>query len=81
MALIEKCVLAHRCKSAGMNGIFKSYIKDVKVESHRREIDWFLAETDYSFTHKGKRYIVREETVGDKRYSAERKYTAEEIHC
>ena len=79
MSIIEKSVLAHRCQTAGLTGIYKSYIRDIKQVASRREPDWFMAERDFSFTHKGKRYIVRAEIECDKRYSAKFKYTAEEV--
>lgn len=71
--------LVARCKSAGRTDIFKSYIRDIKHVASRREPDWFMEERDYSFTHKGKKYIVRAEIVGDKRYSAAFKYSVEEV--
>lgn len=79
MSIISKDTLAHRCKSAGITGIFKSYIRDIELVARRREPDWFMEERDFSFTHKGKKYIVRAEIEGDKRYSALFKYTVEEV--
>ena len=79
MRIIGTNTIASRCKSAGFPGIYKSYIRDIKQVASRREPDWFMEERDFSFTHKGKKYIVRAEIEGDKRYSAKFKYTVEEI--
>lgn len=79
MKIIGTSIIASRCKSAGFTGIYKSYIRDIQLIDRRKGADWFMEERDYSFTHKGKKYIIRAEIEGDKRYSAAFKYTVEEV--
>ena len=79
MKTIDAAGIAARCNHAGAAHIRKSYIRNIKVFDHRQEKDWYMAETDYSFTHKGENYIVRASIVGDKRYSALRKFTVEKV--
>ena len=64
---------------ASRTGLYKSYIKNVKVEAVRsfgHVAGW--SEYDYSFTYKGKKYICEEHFVGNKKYSAQREYTLKE---
>ena len=79
MRIIGRDTLVNRCKSAGFTGIYKSYIRDIQLIDRRKGADWFMEERDFSFTHKGKKYIIRAEIEGDKRYSALFKYTVEEV--
>lgn len=79
MRNIDAETVAHRCKRAGVTGIYKSYIRGIELVARRRGPDWLLEEIDLAFTHKGTRYIVREKTMGDKRYSAARSYTVEVV--
>lgn len=72
-------VIAARCNHSGYSFIRKSYIRNIKCVDRRREIDWFLEESDWSFIHRGKKYIVHQEIVGDKRYSALCHYKVEEV--
>ena len=77
--IIDAKTIAARCKSAGADGIFKSYIRNIRIADRRRENDWFMFEYDFSFTHKGDRYIIRQEIIGDKRYSAAFQYKLEKV--
>lgn len=77
-SIMAKTLVA-RCEAAGLTGIYKSYIRNIKCVDRRREADWFMEERDYSFDYKGNTYIVRSEIVGDKRASARFKYTVEII--
>lgn len=65
---------------ASRTGLFKSYIKNIKVEAVRsfgHVSGW--SEYDYSFTYKGKRYICEEHFTGNKMYSAKREYILKEV--
>lgn len=65
---------------ASRTGLFKTYIKNIKVEAVRsfgHVVGW--CEYDYSFDYKGKRYLCEEHFVGNKKYSAQREYTLKEI--
>lgn len=72
--LIDSATIVARCKQAGVNNIYKSYIHNIRLVDCRKEADWFMEERDFTFTHKENKYIIRSEIVGDKRYSAVFRY-------
>lgn len=75
---MKKIIAAH-CRMAGRPDIYASYIHHITCVDRRRDVNWFSYENDFSFTHRGSRYIIREHIVGDKRYSALKTYTVEEV--
>ena len=69
--------LAARCNYLGLSHVSASKMEDIKCEDHRHEPGWSMDETDWSFTQNRRRYIVRQEIAGDKRYSARYRYFVE----
>lgn len=81
---MDKRTIASRC-SGTLKGIYKSYIKNIKLVEVREIPEHITGrvEKDYTFEHKGKKYRINQHIVPDKdgivKYSCQYKYEAFEI--